>query len=962
MTSASPDAADGGRTDPRYRQQLCDILARDEASSSDRIQEMLQLGADRYGVELGLLVRIDRAGDTYTIDEVSAPHPNITRGLTGDLLSTYCRMVVTEREPLAIENAPKQGWAEDPAYQSSLLSTYIGTAVTTGDTVYGTVCFVDLDPRETAFDDADRSFLDRLAEAVGQVLEDEASAGSEQIGDPDHELSVVERRYRTALKHSPLLFAKVDTDLRYEWISNPHEDFAPTSVIGKRDDELDDGPGIDQLMDLKRRTLEHGEQLREEIVFERSDGPNVYDVTATPLREGEGDAVTGLITASLNVTDRKEKERQLEESEARYRALAANFPDGAVGMYDKDLRYTLVRGAQVGDVLPSVEEFEGNRVADLFPEETTNDVAPLFRAAVEDGESGSVVTQFGGREWTVWATPLRSEDGTIFAGLSFTQDVTEQHRRERELRLFRQVVEQANDAILITEAAPLDEPGPRIEYANPAFEEMTGYDTNELLGRTPRILQGPDTDRAVLDSLRDALKNGEQWRGQTVNYGKDQTPYELRWSVAPVRNEDGDIEHWMSVQRDVTEKKERENEIRRHRNLLDQTQRLAGAWEIDLRTEAVTWSDTVYEIHEVPAGTKISLADALDFYSPEARAKLEAALHRCIEEQAIHDLDLRLITTEGNERWVRTVGAPVEQEDGEVVKIAGAFQDITDRKEAQKALRRNQERLSMAIEGGNIGTWDWDLETGEVIFNRQWAEMLGYSREELDFHFSTWEKLVHPEDLSRAMDVLDEYIEGERDTYDPEIRMRTKSGNWKWIQTIGKVIDRNESGEVTRTAGIHLDIDERKEAEHGLRASERRFRKVFKNAAIGIVIGDEDGRLLQANSAFQSMVGYEEAELQDLDFSDLTHPDDVAADCALFDELISGERSRYQVEKRYVRKDGETFWGRTTASELELGEEKRHVRLVENIDDQKHYEAKLREAKQEAEEAAHLKSVMLANM
>ena len=951
MTSSPPEAANGGRTDQRYRQQLRDILARDEAPSSDRIQEILQLGADRYGVELGLLVQIDQAGQTYTIDEVSTPHPDITRGLTGDLLSTYCRMVVNEQEPLAIDNAPEQGWSNDPAYQSSLLSTYIGTAVTTGDTVYGTVCFVDLAPREGSFDDAARSFLERLGEAVEQVLEQEESAGAEQTGDADHELSVVERRYRTALQHSPVRFAKVDEELRYEWICNPHSDFRLSDVIGKRDDELDSGAGIDQLIDLKRRTIEQGEQIREEIVFERSDGLNVYDVTATPLREGQGDAVTGLITASLNVTERREKERKLEESEARYRTLVENFPEGAVGVYDRDLRYKLVRGTLVGDVLPPAEEFDGSRVPDVFPEKTTSDIVPLFRTAVEEGELGCVETQFGGRDWKVWATPLRDRNGEIFAGLSFAQDITERSGRERTLR--------------------------------------------------------------------------------------------------------------------------------RQRNLLDQAQRLAGAWEVDLRTEELTWSETVYEIHEVPTSTEIGFDDALNFFPPDAHAELEAAFQRCEDEGEPFDLELRLVTANDNQRWVRAVGAPAEVEDGRVVKVAGAFQNITERKEAERSLREREVRLRGIANSLPGVVYQFyvrpDGEDGCYFISDRAEELLGIAPDPDTFH-ERFTAGIPPSHRQAFLDEIEESAEKEI-PFRFEIPFESPNGKTRWLLDVsmpedqgeevvfnGVLLDvterkqaeqaRNRMAEAMEVASdgmalldeegtytymnqahaeifgydspeaflgntwrmcyadeqaerfeeefmpvlhengtwtgevegkrkdgtpvpqqvtltqledgglicVTRDITERKEAERELRRSERRFRKVFKNAAIGIVIGDEDGRLLRANPAFQSMVGYEEAELQDLDFSDLTHPDDVATDHDLFEELTSGKRSRYQVEKRYVRKDGETFWGRTTASQLDLGADKKHVRLVENIGDQKRYEAKLREAKNKAEEAARLKAVMLANM
>jgi PAS domain-containing protein len=125
-----------------------------------------------------------------------------------------------------------------------------------------------------------------------------------------------EKRYRTALRNSPVVFARVDDALRYEWIFNPHPDFDPSVTIGKRDDELASGPGIDALVALKRRVFETGKQERQEITFVRSDGPRTYDITATPVRDSsvrrENGQVQRLVTASLDVTERKLAEEELQ--------------------------------------------------------------------------------------------------------------------------------------------------------------------------------------------------------------------------------------------------------------------------------------------------------------------------------------------------------------------------------------------------------------------------------------------------------------------------------------------------------------------------------------------------------------------------------------------------------------------------------------------------------------------------
>ncbi len=137
-------------------------------------------------------------------------------------------------------------------------------------------------------------------------------------------------------------------------------------------------------------------------------------------------------------------------------------------------------------------------------------------------------------------------------------DEDEPSLRRPDLKVLQAAVEASGEAIMIT-SADLDEPGPRIEYVNPAFTRMTGYEAREVVGRTPRLLQGPGTDRAVLDRMRAALAAGEAFQDEAVNYRKDGTTYMVEWLITPVRDSEGRITRWVSAQRDVTERRASED-------------------------------------------------------------------------------------------------------------------------------------------------------------------------------------------------------------------------------------------------------------------------------------------------------------------------------------------------------------------------------------------------------------------
>ena len=156
--------------------------------------------------------------------------------------------------------------------------------------------------------------------------------------------------------------------------------------------------------------------------------------------------------------------------------------------------------------------------------------------------------------------PVCDEDGKVIGIVVMCQDITERKRAEEALRLLNSAVLQSREAILITDAE-LDLPGPRIVFVNPAFTKMTGYHEEEVFGKTPRILQGPGTDRTVLDRLRQNLERGEGFEGEAINYRKDGKEFDMQWQIAPIRNASGTITHFVANQRDITTRKRFEAQL-----------------------------------------------------------------------------------------------------------------------------------------------------------------------------------------------------------------------------------------------------------------------------------------------------------------------------------------------------------------------------------------------------------------
>jgi PAS domain S-box-containing protein len=227
--------------------------------------------------------------------------------------------------------------------------------------------------------------------------------------------------------------------------------------------------------------------------------------------------------------------------------------------------------------------------------------------------------------------------------------------------------------------------------------------------------------------------------------------------------------------------------------------------------------------------------------------------------------ELRLRRAGNESFWVLLEWRLQRGVDGEPPSFWVTFTDIDEHKRAEGELQTREERLDRVIEGSGVGLWDWQVRTGETVFNERWAEIIGYTLAELlPVSIEKWRSLCHPDDLQRSDELLEQHFSGQTRIYQCEARMRHKDGHWVWVLDRGKVSERDPDGRPLRVTGSHLDISEGKRAEEALLASEARFRTAINVSPVPMALNDEQQHIKFLNEAFVQAFGYTEEDIPTL--------------------------------------------------------------------------------------------------
>lgn len=241
----------------------------------------------------------------------------------------------------------------------------------------------------------------------------------------------------------------------------------------------------------------------------------------------------------------------------------------------------------------------------------------------------------------------------------------------------------------------------------------------------------------------------------------------------------------------------------------------------DASRELVFISEAVYEL------TGISAAELLadpsrrleSWIVDEDRRAVIDAIDDAVARRLPFTIEYRIRHVDGSIRWVRERGQTFSRNQLDALPefIDGAIFDITDRKRAEEYLQDERQRLASAIDGTNIGTWEWNVQTGEMVFNDRWAEIVGYTTQELlPTSIKTWERLIHPDDIRRSSEILARHFAGELPFYDCQLRMKHKEGDWIWVHDRGRVVSWTDDGRALMMYGTHADVNDYKRAEEML--------------------------------------------------------------------------------------------------------------------------------------------------
>jgi diguanylate cyclase (GGDEF)-like protein/PAS domain S-box-containing protein len=345
-------------------------------------------------------------------------------------------------------------------------------------------------------------------------------------------------------------------------------------------------------------------------------------------------------------------------------------------------------------------------------------------------------------------------------------------------------------------------------------------------------------------------------------------------------------------------------------------------------------------------GKVVGKMNVFEYVHPDDLPHVLEEIEKVLSEggSASNKAEYRFRHADGSWRWIESMGTYLlDDPSGDGIMVTS--RDITKRKESEERLRRAEERYRSLVERVPAVVYVQEIGRPDspMYMSPKIEGLTGYSPEECRDQDMRW-RMVHPADRER-MQSEDERRGEPGEVFASEYRVLHRDGRIVWVRNESVLIEDEASGS-QYWQGFMLDITERRRVEAALRESEQRFRSSFDDAAIGMALVGTDGRFLRTNRSLRELLGYQEQELLGKRFQDITYPDDLNVDLDNFNRMLASEMRTYQIEKRYVHREGHVVWGLLSVSMVqdEEGEPLYFVSQIQDVSERKRAEQKIRDA------------------